>query len=647
MAATLTITLVENSYDLAANTSSVTATVKIQATNSWNLISPSGQITFGGNASGSYSFTHTFDKYTTTTLYTRTFTVNHNADGTGQVTASAYFDTGVSPGRITASATLNLTRLARASTISVSGTLTVGEASKIHITSQISHTYVHDITWSCAGETGNVVLGVFGNSDVNFTPPSWLASDITSGTSATMTLTCKTKLSTTGALIGTTSITVQVRLPTGLDPTISSVALSDTKGYATKYGAYVVGESSLRAVISAQLKNGASASEYAVNVVNDGQKTSTSSTVTYGAVKNAGNLTVKCRVKDSRGLYGYYYSYIKAVEYTYPTLEGTTISRWSTSQNKEDDESTTVRVSVKGSICNVNNMGTHTATVVIRYKLKGSSSWTTANTRTVGTTFSYVQYIYNMPNTNQYDIEVELTDGFGHGALMRNGVSTATPVMDFRADGMGIAMWRVSEHDGLEIDGDVSVGNGRTLYSYYPSSTEQLPLLKFSGQPEFLCPSIITGDISFMYQMGVPWLMYDYDTGLSLSGANGLSLNWPSSKSIGGNVRKTLWTGDCAHDAVITVPGNMAYNVFLLTLWTDKTKVIAVRENKDGAGSRISGIGGVAKTSRDGQWVHAVYFQAQSATQWKLVASNTQGHDNSAGHAGTVAYGITKIEGLI
>lgn len=111
MGASLHLSVSESNVDYNANTSVVTATLKITATGStWNGYKQSGYITIDGTK---YTFSSSFAKGKTTTLATKSKTVAHNADGTKTVSVAGYYKTGVSAGNLSKSTTITLTAIPR------------------------------------------------------------------------------------------------------------------------------------------------------------------------------------------------------------------------------------------------------------------------------------------------------------------------------------------------------------------------------------------------------------------------------------------------------------------------------------------------------------------------------------------------------
>lgn len=119
MGLTIKVTLTQNSQNIANNTSSVTAKVIAYYTNgSWNQIGNDGTLTLNGTT---YSFIGKFNTGKSsgsgsTTMYTVTVTIPHNADGSKTVTASVSYPTSTW-GDKSASASLNLTQIPRKATV--------------------------------------------------------------------------------------------------------------------------------------------------------------------------------------------------------------------------------------------------------------------------------------------------------------------------------------------------------------------------------------------------------------------------------------------------------------------------------------------------------------------------------------------------
>lgn len=122
MAVTASITLTENSYSVANNTSSVTCKVVVKWTAGSN---DRNNLTKTLNFAGStYTTTTNINSNVTTsgslTLFNKTKTITHNSDGTKSVSANVTIPTRTSSGTVTASKSLTLTAIPRYATITQS-----------------------------------------------------------------------------------------------------------------------------------------------------------------------------------------------------------------------------------------------------------------------------------------------------------------------------------------------------------------------------------------------------------------------------------------------------------------------------------------------------------------------------------------------
>lgn len=145
MAVTASISLKENSYSVANNSSSVTCKVTVHWTYSSNDRNGTTKtLTFNGSK---FTTTTNINSSVTTsgsmTLFNKTLTVAHNSDGTKTVSASVKIPTNTSSGTVTASKSLTLTAIPRYPTVSQS----VNRKTETSITINWSSNAVCDYLW--------------------------------------------------------------------------------------------------------------------------------------------------------------------------------------------------------------------------------------------------------------------------------------------------------------------------------------------------------------------------------------------------------------------------------------------------------------------------------------------------------------------
>lgn len=119
MAVTGSISIKQNSQNIANNTSNITVTCKATMTGpSYDYYDRTGTLTIDGE---DYTFTSTFPENSTKTIVSKTLDIKHNSDGTKKVSASFSIKTGMTGtlpnGVLSASTSKTLTNIPRTSTV--------------------------------------------------------------------------------------------------------------------------------------------------------------------------------------------------------------------------------------------------------------------------------------------------------------------------------------------------------------------------------------------------------------------------------------------------------------------------------------------------------------------------------------------------
>ena len=631
MAVTMSATLKQNSQSIANNTSSVTLTVKVTSTGgSYNWNGADGTVKFTGSYTGTYNFTAEFDPNVTTTIYTRTFTVNHSSTGTAKVTATITFDTEVSSGTLTKTVSKTLTTIPRASVPTNSGS-TIGSAITIK-TNRKSTSFDHTITYSFGSASGTIGTDV--GASVTWTPPMSLCNQVTTATKKNCTITCKTYNGST--LIGTKTLTISLSVPSSVKPSVSSLTAADASGLLSKYGAYVQTLSTVKLTASAAGSYGSTIKSYRFEFDGGSQSTTSASSQAFPA-NNTGSKTGKVTVTDSRGRTASKSVTVTVVSYSAPNF---TLTAFRSTGGKEDDESTTIRVGVSGSVHNINSKGTNVGTVKIEWKLSTATAWTVAQNQSRGSSFNFYLDLTGKANTSRYNIRVTVTDSTGTASSREVLIGTASPVMDFRTGGEGVAVLGISDRDGFRVGSNMSLSGSLSLENSTGTGSVFITP-QSNGRPRIDNHTALASGI---------WLQGTMDNGavinlLRMGDESGkVELGWTSG-GMAGRFNKQLWTGTWAagggESSRITVPESTYYNVFLLRFSGRDARIIAVRNITETGGKLV---GTSAFTSgNDNSFTRYAIAISVSTNSWSDFKS-VYAYDDSAAVAH--ATNLVEVRGL-
>lgn len=371
-----------------------------------------------------------------TKVYEKSWTVKHNTDGSKSVTLG--FAMSNNSGNDAAAnaftvpkttATVTLTSIPRASTFgTISGT-TIGSSCTVNI-NRNSTSYTHQL-WYKVGNSGWYDLGKGIGTSKTFTIDSATASQFKTTSSGTMQLCVRT-------YNGTTQIgddvykDVTVYVP-GYSVSSSGITLT---GNNLLSGMYVQNKSTVTVNISATTSYGADIVSYSSTI--DG-KTYSGNSFTTSPLSN-GTHKVTTTIKDSRGQTATIYSSnITVYDYFSPSVTEFTAVRNSTTP-------TTINVTIKGDVAPVNNKNTRSVTVTV-----GGQSQTIS---TSSYTFSSTATFTGVTEDNSHTATLTITDSLTSTSKSVM-IPTAAVTLDFYSTGKGIAVGKVAEKDGLEVDWDV------------------------------------------------------------------------------------------------------------------------------------------------------------------------------------------------
>ncbi len=439
--------------NITNNTSKITCAMYLVQASSWSLgiSSRSGNTT--SIAGSSYGWTSPAINNSggkTTKLATVTSgNISHNADGTKSVTISATFKiqatiSGTYYENITASATVTLNTIPRATQPTVSASsVNMGSAVTIS-TPRASSSFTHDLAYKFAGSAWKSIATGVGTS-YSWTVPD-LATSIPNATSGTVTVRCITKKGSTS--VGTKTVLLTAKVPTSVVPTISSVTTSEaTSGLAAQFGAYIQGKTAIKATVSASGAKGSTIKKYSTTFQG---ATYTASTWTSPVITKSGSMSLVTTVTDSRGRTAKKTTTINVLAYTPPKVQEFTAYRVNEETGLADDNGTGASIAFAYAVASLGSK--NTAHMQIDYKRSTETEWSEPITNSYSLSNSGVMLASATFSTDyQYDLRMRVTDWFGTTSTYTTVLPTGDVIFDIAANGKGFAIGKTSEQDGIDF----------------------------------------------------------------------------------------------------------------------------------------------------------------------------------------------------
>lgn len=561
-------------------------------------------------------------------LYGARVTVHYDSSGNASFTAFASVNTGISSGTITATNSLTLANIGASSgggsssltksTISTISGDTIGDTIRITL-SRAANTKC-DIQWEWGTSSGSIATKSSASSFSWTTSVAGYAGYLTTNYYGTCTITCNTYTSDGGQYIGTHSKTFTLYLPTSVKPSINSVDVIDNAGYFDDLGYYVTGKSSIEVNVDAESVYGATIKRYSITL---GQYSKTTANANFGVLNLSGSYKLLVTVTDTRGRTA---STLKTLSFSSndaPDISATWARRWDTTTNTESNEGTAVKIHSQGY---VKNDGATSATVKIEGRLGTSESWTTINSRSVSSSWSYDQMWTGISADNRYVVRVTATDNVGTSVSREFAIETPAPILDFKYNGEGVAVGMYSEIDGfeigmpthfydtMEIDGQTEINNALSV----TGGTVLSSTLDVTGNAELNGTLSVAKAATFANNVTAEGISrfngnirMDYGTVLQMANSsgsfsnaltmqstgrplfqnhvalqNGMNLQWTTTGGsyknilcmnsstlelywpdggLRGMVWDQLWAGSLSTGGSRTVSGSSSYNVFAIT----------------------------------------------------------------------------------
>ena len=442
MAKSGSIVITQGTQEIANNRTYITVTGKITTSGeSWRGDYNTGTYTIkqGSTVLKSGSFTHGAPANSTTTLFSVSLWVTHDANGnSGTITATYNYDSGWCTG--TASKTL--TTIPRKSDLSVANG-TLGTAQTLTVTRK-STSFSHSIKVVCGSVTRYIKAdGTLSTTevkhtdcDISFTPPIDWASQNTAGKAVSIVYTITTYNGSTS--IGSNPYTKTCSIPESVKP---GVTLTVKEATDLQLGLYVQGVSKLEVVVTPTTAYGSAIDSYKTTV---GSNAYTTNSFTTGLLTTPGDLTIETTITDKRGRMATATKTINIVEYNNPVFNSFKVVRCNTDGSEN----------IQGNICKLTFAyecslieGRNVVDFEIYWKKTTDSKYNLFTThRHLATSGSTGEYLCMFPadSSFSYNVMVIATDLFGQ-TPMSTILSTGYSVMHWLKSGLGLAIGKLAE----------------------------------------------------------------------------------------------------------------------------------------------------------------------------------------------------------
>lgn len=434
--------------DTDGNFSTVTATLTYSRTNTgyetygtWE-----GWLTINGNKKTASKYLEIAYNSNTVAI-THTVKVNHNADGSKNITISAGGGIpGTSFSSTSISKTVALDNIPRASSISGISGSTIGSPVTVTISREVAG-FTHKVYYTL-GNVKNRLLGSDVGTSLTFTPPMSDCSQITASTKGTATIRVDTYNGSTK--IGSSSKNFTLNVPASVVPNFTGISFTRIDGDVPEsWGVYVQSKSKVTAAITdAAGAYGSTIKSYSIS---GGGYSGTESSLTTGVLKEAGEITFTAKITDSRGRTATKTASITVVAYTAPTLSSITGFRCDAGGTEQDDgEFISLTANFSGASVN----GYNTTTGRYRTRPEGGD-WSDYSSLISGEAA-----VFAASGDFTFTVQVEVSDAFTSFA-QEIIVNSIRFIMDFRKGGNGIAFGKSAEYDDLmDINWDIHARKG-------------------------------------------------------------------------------------------------------------------------------------------------------------------------------------------
>lgn len=398
-------------------------------------------------------------------------TISHSSDGTRTVAMSFNFSlkatlSGVYYEGLSQSSFATLNTIPRASSFTLSASsIEFGKSITVNI-KRASSNFTHQLYYSFNGGSYARIASNISTS-YTWTVPISLINNIPSSASAKITF----KLYTFNGNINigntTKNGTFTATVPTTVVPTISAISCSDKTGLSSQFSSYIQNKSKVKISVSATGVYKSSIKSYSISV--NGETLKNNNAVS-SVLKTSGTNTISVKVTDTRNrVSAVKTTTINVLPYSNPKITSLVTNRCNIN-GELNNEGEYMKVIVNASISSLNNL--NAKEFILQYKLSSSGQIKTIETYNASYTYE-TEKIVEIGKDDTVVISLVVSDSFTT-TTSSNNLGSAYTLLDFKANGKGLALGKVSTEDGFDCnmetrfrkdvrsDGDVIAGLGTT-----------------------------------------------------------------------------------------------------------------------------------------------------------------------------------------
>ena len=292
--------------------------------------------------------------------------------------------------------------------------------------------FTHTVTAMC-GNTETAVVSKSKETSISWVPPISWAFQNTTGTSVVAVVRIDTYSGS--VLVGSNSITLTFAIPATVKPS-AALAVTDGAGHLSKYGYYIQGKSKAAVTVTA---SGAYGSEVKSIVVSCGSLSGAGDKLSFD-LPDAGQITIKATVTDSRGRSFTASTTITVASYSPPMAAITTVYR-SDAEGNEDPDGPYATVVFNAAVVALG--GKNSAAYTLQYRVRKTTAWTSSTLDSLDGNYSPTGEALTVPvSTAQgYEFCIVAKDDFGNVPSSYRTIQVAFALLDAdranRALGLG------------------------------------------------------------------------------------------------------------------------------------------------------------------------------------------------------------------